>query len=252
VASLPGVEDAVRDARDAVDGLLGHRVLRRQSGDVSAESALRGAVASAALDGSAVPLDAVRRLAGTGESLGETPEHAVLRGAMRTSAELGGLAPAWERAPLQALARLHVLAAADLLDSNELGRPQASNPGVSARLDALARLVTSPTAAPAVVVAAVVHAELLAVRPFAAANGVVARAAQRLVLITRGLDPKSLCVPEVGHLERASDYVEGLRRYETGTPEGVAAWVIHCAGAVALGAREGLAICEALRRGMRP
>ena len=34
---LPGVTDGVARAREAVDGLLGNRVLRRRSGDVSAE-----------------------------------------------------------------------------------------------------------------------------------------------------------------------------------------------------------------------
>ena len=44
---LPRVQDAVAEARTAVDSLLGHRVLRRGSAEVTAESALRGARASA-------------------------------------------------------------------------------------------------------------------------------------------------------------------------------------------------------------
>ncbi|HEY9475078.1 MAG TPA: oxidoreductase, partial [Mycobacteriales bacterium] len=48
---LPGVTEAADEARDAVDRLLGHRALRRGGEAVSAESALRGARASAALDG---------------------------------------------------------------------------------------------------------------------------------------------------------------------------------------------------------
>jgi len=53
---LPGVTDALAAAREAVDRLLNHRVLRRQSAAVSSESALRGARASAALEGSTVSL----------------------------------------------------------------------------------------------------------------------------------------------------------------------------------------------------
>ena len=39
------------------------------------------------------------------------------------------------------------------------------------------------------------------------------------------------------------------RAYLTGEPESVGGWVVHCARAVELGAREGLAVCEALQRG---
>ncbi len=44
------------------------------------------------------------------------------------------------------------------------------------------------------------------------------------------------------------EYTQALKAYLTGTPEGVAAWVTHCARAVVLGARETTAICEALSR----
>ncbi|MFN2538125.1 MAG: hypothetical protein ABR549_08225, partial [Mycobacteriales bacterium] len=43
-------------------------------------------------------------------------------------------------------------------------------------------------------------------------------------------------------------YAEAVRGYRDGGPEGVARWIGHCAQAVALGAREGLAVCEALLR----
>ena len=42
---LPNVREAADGARSAVDRLLGHRVLRRESAGVSTESALRGAAA---------------------------------------------------------------------------------------------------------------------------------------------------------------------------------------------------------------
>ena len=51
LAGLPGVAEAVDRARAAVDGLRGHRVLRRSAERVASESALRGARASAALEG---------------------------------------------------------------------------------------------------------------------------------------------------------------------------------------------------------
>ncbi|MFD0888494.1 oxidoreductase, partial [Streptosporangium algeriense] len=110
-------------------------------------------------------------------------------------------------------------------------------------------LLTGPTSAPALVLAAVVHAELAVLRPFGSADGVIARAAERLTLVEYGLDPKSLAVVEVGHLELGDAYPQGLRAYLSGTPDGVAAWVRHCADAVVLGVRETTAICEAMQRG---
>ena len=252
VAELPGVADAVTDARGAVDRLLGHRILRRRSADVSTESALRGARASALLEGTDVALE---EFAGTRDP--------VAQGALRVSAELGALTSTWRQAPRQVLARLHVLAAADVLPRAELGRPRSTGaaadplklgpvPGpeeVAARLEALVGLLTAPTKAPAIVVGAVVHGELLALRPFGWGDGIVARAAERLTLVERGLDPKSLIAPEVGHAELAAGYGEALRGYLTGTPEGVAAWVRHCGDAVTAAARDSLAICEAYLRG---
>jgi Fic family protein len=253
VAALPGVEDAVASARESVDRLRGHRALRRGGPEVSAESALRGARASAALEGASYPLEDVRS--------GAISSPAV-QGALRVSSELGSLVASWRVAPRQALARLHALAAADEAPASALGRPRsgsaASDPlglgeppspsSAVARLSELTDLLTAPSSAPALVVAAIVHGELLVLRPFGWGDGIVARAAVRLTMIDRGLDPKSLAAPEVGHAELGSAYPEALRGYASGTAEGVGQWVRHCSEAVALGAREALAVCEALTR----
>jgi hypothetical protein len=246
LASSPAVSEAVEATREAVDRLRAHRVLRRQSEKVAAESALRGARASAALEGADLPLETLR---GALQSGGELPGSSapLVRGAVRVAGELGSLQETWRRAPLQALARLHTLAAADLTAPDALGRPQAGR-GRADRLTALGVLLTSPSSAPAVVVAAVVHGELLVLDAFEGANGVVARAAARLVLVTGGLDPGGVSAPEVGHAElgRAAyaDAAEGYRRGGAGLTQ----WLLHCAEAVVLGAREGLAICESIAR----
>jgi Fic family protein len=275
---LDGVADAVAASRAAIDGLLGHRILRRRSAEVTAESALRGARASAELEGAGMELERLRGQLMHGQRV--TVQSKDLRlgqvaaNAVRVHADLGSLLPSWKGSPKQALARLHVLAAADLgLPEDALGRPRTAvtdpvedplelGPApqpieVSARLDGLARLLLAPTSAPAVVVAAVVHGELLALRAFGSVDGLVARAAARLVLVDRGLDPKAVSAPEVGHAEldaaglRASHthaYAEAARGYVSGGPTGVASWIVHCAQATALGAREGLAVCEAILR----
>jgi Fic family protein len=285
LVDLPGVRDAVAEARTAVDGLLSHRLLRRRSAEVTAESALRGARSSAELEGAHVELERLRGQLLAGSPV-ELHDRADVRGArtvanaVRLHADLGQVLVAWRHSPRQALARLHVLAAVDLVDDPDLlGRPRpgevtvddphgigpAPDPlEVAARLDGLARLLVGGTDAPAVVVSAVVHGELLALRPFGTADGLVARAAARLVLVDRGLDPKAVSAPEVGHAElekfgaggyaRDHGFVEGeayssaLRGYVGGGPDGVGRWVVHCARAVALGATEGLAVCEAIGR----
>jgi Fic family protein len=189
-----------------------------------------------------------------------------VQGALRVSAELGTLTETWRKAPRQALARLHVLAAADAVDGDDLGRPRSadtvasagdvfglgeppSSSEVAARLDALSGLLTSSTKAPALVVSAIVHGELLTLRPFGWGDGLVARAAQRLTLVSRGLDPKSLVAPEVGHLELRDEYASALKDYASGTSEGVARWIVHCSSAIAAAARDSQAICEAFMRG---
>ncbi len=264
---LPGVAEAVQQARAAIDALLGHRVLRRRSAEVTAESALRGARASAQLEGAGIELE---RLRGQLMAGGTVEPHsrdartgAVVQAAVRLHADLGQVLPAWRRSPAQALARLHVIAAADLVDDpDRLGRPRAAGATyedplglgpapdpleVSARLDGLSRVLLA-TRVPAVVVAAVVHGELLALRPFGVVDGLVARAAARLVLVERGLDPKAVSAPEVGHVELEHEYAQAAGDYVQGGPDGVAAWIVHCARAVAAGALEGRAVCEALVR----
>jgi hypothetical protein len=245
VAAVPEIIAAADAARQAVDKLLTSRVLRRRSAEISAEAGLRSARASAALAGVSVPLQELRA---------HGSSDPIVQGALRCSLELGGLRETFGRAPRQALARLHVLAAADLVPVEQLGRPradvdEATSAVITRRVGALAELLARSTKAPAVVVAAVVHGELLALEPFAEANGLVARAAARLVLVSRGLDPKALTSPDVGHLELQANYKSAARGYAHGERTGLIAWVTHCCAALELGARDSLAICEALARG---
>ncbi|MFG2843823.1 oxidoreductase [Kitasatospora sp. NPDC048296] len=285
LAQLPGVPDAVAEVRKAVDRLYGHRVMRRRAAEVTSESALRGARASAAVAGADWPLEEVRRRT----DFGADAEARTVGAALRIAAEAGQLLSVWRHSPLQVLARLHLLAVGDA--DPAAGRPRRAGeaaeelfplelapvdsvevdiavgptpvlppaPGaeeVAARLDQLSRLLVARAeghgvGTPALVVASVVHGELLALRPFGAYNGVIARAAQRIVLIAEGLDPKSICPAEVGLAELGTDaYQRALAGYLAGTPEGMAAWIAHCGRALRLGVRESTAVCEAMQRGM--
>ena len=180
LVGLPGVADAVARARDALVRVHNHPVNRRGWPATAAEAGLRAAWASAALDGAALHRTGHGRTAeGPGDDVVADP---VLAGAVRVTEESGRLLAVWRSAPLQALARLHVLAAADLATAPQLGRPRGGA-AVSARLALLADLVAGGTAAPAPVLVAVVHGELLALAPFGSADGVVARAAARLTAL---------------------------------------------------------------------
>lgn len=263
LATLPGVPEAVESVRASVDRIYGHRVMRRRSSEVSAESALRGARASAALDGADWGLEELRRRT----DFGTEGEPRTVGAALRVTAEAGQLLDVWRQSPLRVLARLHLVAAGGAgTDDATVGRPRlagepvqgpsaagapdADADEVASRLDALAQIVVDGSEAPALVIAAVVHGELATLRPFVSYNGPIARAAERVVLVGSGLDPKSICPVEVGYAELGREaYERALAGYASATPEGVAAWIRHCGAALELGVRETTAVCEALQRG---
>ena len=150
------------------------------------------------------------------------------------NAGLLALVPVVARSPLQAMARLHTMAAAGLVSDDALGRPRAEG-GVVARLHALSALLLAATSAPAIAVAGVAHAEMMAAAPFEMANGLVARALERLILVARGVDPTSMVVPEQGHLFLAASYGSALAGYASGEVSGRQAWLMHVAAAVTRG-----------------
>lgn len=213
-------------ARDAVDLVLTDRGLRRSAPQRTGESLLRGAWCSAALDGAVTPWE---------DAVAGALDEPVLADAVRLSTALLSVVPALSTTPRQALARLHTLASGPEVPDDARGRPRDAES--AARLAQLGDLLTRPTRAPALVVAAVVHAELATARPFGSGDGLVARAAERLVLVSRGVDPASLVVPEDGHLAAGvGAYSAALARYAEGGRSGVHAWLLHCAEAYARGA----------------
>lgn len=208
LTQLEGVSSAYAAARDGFDALLRDRGLRKTAPELTTRSLLLGAQASAELDG--------------------VPEEDVARVAL----ELLSLVSTLNSAPLQVIARLHALAAKGAEPDDELGRPVRGGD----RLVALGELLRLPTSAPALLVAAVAHAEVVSVAPFATRNGVVARALERLVLVQRGVDPTSLTVPEAGHLALRAAYESNLRGYRDGGAAGVHSWLLYAAEAFTSGA----------------
>jgi hypothetical protein len=240
LVALPGVAAAADQAREALGRAHRHRANLRRWPVTAAEAALRAARASAVLDGG-LKLDEQLDVSAVSDP--------VFVGALRVAQALEGgettLVGVWQRAPLQALARLHMLAAADRVDDSQLGRPRA-DADVGPRLELLAKIVTGGTHAPAPVIAAVAHGELLTLAPFGSADGVVARAVSRLVTIATGLDPHGLGVPEVSWMRRSAEYRDAARGFAAGTPDGIAAWLVLCCRAMRTGAQEALSIADSL------
>lgn len=272
LSELPGVTAAVDEARRACTELRWHQALRRRIPEAAAESRVRGATASALLEGaepagSEGSLDLVRDLlrgALAWDSRPHDPQWQVLAGVVRATAATEGVGAAQLRAPAQLLAGLHTAAAAGLVPASELGRPRGQGetaPGVEllgpapevAEVRERLRLVEELVAAvpdgraSVPVLAAVVHAEVAVARPFTVANAVVARALERALLRVGGVDPTGVAVPEVGHADRGgTDYRGALAAYAEGSPEGVRLWVLHCAEAVRRAAAEGTRIADAV------
>lgn len=220
-STLEGVPSALAAARDGVDAMLRDRGLRRTTPELTTESLLRGAAASARLEGATVTLEQLRA--------GEGSVRAV--GAARLYAELLGLVPVVGRSPLQALARMHTLAASGITPAEELGRPR-SDAGVARRLQSLCIALLQPTETPALAVAAMAHAEIATMEPFEFGSGLVARALERLVLVSRGVDPASVLVPEAGHALRQAEYEAALSAYRDEGLAGCRDWLLYAASAL--------------------
>lgn len=213
LARLEGLPSALAAARDAVDVLLRDRGLRSVGAEQAARARLDAARASAALT--------------------EDPDR-WLPGAARLYAEVPALAQLVQVSPGQVLARCHTLAGFGTVPEPALGRLR---PGGEAarRMAAVAELLARPTRAPAIVLAAIVHAEIAVVAPFGSADGLVARAMEHLVLMSTGVDPLGVVVVEVGHAAEPEAYALALQRYAGGGVTGVRDWIAHCAQALTAG-----------------
>ena len=241
VAALPPVAAAAETSRTAFDAMLWDRSLRSAAEELSRRSALAGAASSAGIDG----IEIEWRVWEAGQAADDTPMGHAAAGIVAMYAQLPALRPVWETAPLQALAKLHALVAVPVTP-DDVGRPRAGAPQdplhigdappaetVAPRLADLARRLNAPTTAPALVVAAVVHAELMTLQPFTYGSGLVTRSVDRLVLGSRGVDPDNWSVPEAGlHAKGRSAYARALRAYGAGD---VAGWIDFYCGAVADG-----------------
>ncbi len=268
LAEIPEVAQASDRAREVCTNLRWHEALRRRIPEASAESRVRGAWASAELDGARSTASIVRELMMGARERTPDPDPAerVIHGAIAATAESEHLRDLVTRAPGQALARLHTAAAAELVeDRDQLGRPRVEGEGceefadlgpaptgaeLRQRLDGIIELMRSASAAPALVVASIVHAEIAATRPFVVGNGLVARAVERALIAATGLDPTGVAVPEAGHgHEGGPAYLGSLNGYVHGGAPGVSLWLTHCGDSLVAGAEEGWRVADSVRSG---
>src|SRR5450631_4422017 len=89
LSALPGVAEATDAARQACTKLRWHEALRRRVPAAAAESRVRGARASAALDGAEMDLDLVRDLMRGATAWPQSPDplEATLQAAVQATAE---------------------------------------------------------------------------------------------------------------------------------------------------------------------
>lgn len=236
--------DAADSARTVFDAMLWNRQLRGAAEEVSRRSALAGAASSAGIDG----IEIEWRVWEAGQAADDTAMGKAAGGVVAMYAQLPAVRLVWQSAPAQALAKLHTLVAVPVTPE-DVGRPRTGEAqdalrlglappatDVPARLAALTASLTQPTQAPALVVAAVVHAELMTLQPFTYGSGLIARAVDRLVLGSRGVDPDNWSVPEAGlHAQGRPAYARALRGYVTGGSDGVDEWVRFYCRALAAG-----------------
>lgn len=268
LAALPEVSAASEHAREVCTQLRWHEALRRRIPEAAAESRVRGAWASAELDGARSTATIVRDLMRGARERSPEPDPAerVIHGAIAATAETEHLRPLITRSPGQALARLHTAAAAQLVDDpDQLGRPRRGDEGceefadlgeaptgptLQSRLAGIIDLMQSASDAPALVVASIVHAEIATLRPFVVGNGLVARAVERTLIAATGLDPTGVAVPEAGHgHEGGPAYLGSLNGYVHGGQPGVSLWLKHCGDSLVAGAEEGWRVADSVRAG---
>lgn len=212
----------------ALDDLSWDRDLRNASTDFVTHIRRMCGYASAALDGASLP-------SAPTEEPDSSPMGQLSNLALVMTAQADELVKTFAHSPFQVWARLHSLNSED----SERGVPRVGNQvndvlhlgelpdatQVVPRLTALANLIVN-SEAPAVLVSAIAHAEIATLRPFNQSSYIVARATGRLILMSRGVDPRGFACLEIGlHQMGRTAYSKALRNYTAGNMDDMAQYV---------------------------
>lgn len=228
LAQVPDIAVAVQRATNSLDKQGWDRSLRNRDAAFGVYVRRLSGYSSAALEGTQWPQDVMA-----------DPEKSAM-GDIATSALLitgraDELAASFLKEPSKVWAQLHLLVSSD----GHRGQPRTSNDVPDAMhlghlpdftlvqpmlLGLSDMIVTSK--APTVLLAAITHAQLCAIRPFTHGSYLIARASARMILKARGLDTLSLCAIEHGlyRLGRPA-YVKSLGSYLVGGVESVTSYM---------------------------
>ena len=277
VAADERVRAAEAAVREACSELRWNEALRRRWREARAEAAIRGAIASGGVEGAVVSAEVLREQVVAGsltQAATGDPGLDAVAGLWRAGTRLVGWMPDLvgrgrpvvppARALLAALHRDVVgpLAAGGQVGLEEVGAPRGGRlpareggPGrapqgdeLAARLAGLVGLI-EVVRAPALVRAAVVHAEMLAARPFTAGNAAVGRLLVRHLLVRDGVEPTGTAVSDLYPGRLPSACADAAAAYVSGTMEGVVTWVVWQAEAVLVGVQEAQRLCRAVQAG---
>ena len=277
VAADERVRAAEAAVREACGELRWNEALRRRWREARAEAAIRGAIASGGVEGAVVSAEVLREHVAAGsltEAATGDPGLDAVAGLWRAGSRLVGWMPdlVGRGRPVvpparSLLAVLHrdvagPLAAGGRVGLEEVGVPRTGRirvreggPGAApqeeelvARLEGLLELIEAERA-PALVRAAIAHAEMLSARPFTAGNAAVGRLLVRHLLVRDGVEPTGTAVSDLYPGRVPGAYAEAAGAYASGTMEGVAAWVVWQAEAVLAGVQEAQRLCRAVQAG---
>ena len=235
------IADAVKSALKSIDELNWNRSYRNRTELVPMARRV-GAYASAAIEGAAMPAD-------PNHNPDDSPMGILSQSALGVTAEVEFQLKTFLKTPYQSWARLHSFIELgddrgrprtnnDVVDSLHIGQPIDSTL-IESRMNDLVSLVQN-SKAPAVLIAAILHAELATISPFAKGSQMIARATSRMYLQAKQIDQLQLVMPEYGFYKIGrAKYARALIAYKTGTIAGVTEWVQIHSNALEIGATSG-------------
>ena len=232
------IAESIGSALKKIDELNWDRSVRNNPELIVLARRISG-YSSAALEGAAMPAD-------PRQDPDDSPMGQISNSALAITAEIDFQLSTFLKTPLQTWARLH-----SFIDAGEnRGRPRTTNEVIDplhigqpldhtlieTRLNLLVDMLTS-SKIPALLLAAIAHAEIAVIAPFNVGSQMIARATTKLILQSKNVDQLKLVMPEYGFYKLGrTKYAKGLIAYQTGTLSGMTEWIDVHSKAVEIGA----------------
>ena len=243
---IESINNSITLALKSIDELNWNRSVRNNKDLIPLARRISG-YASASLEGANMPTD-------PRQEPDESPMGKLSNAALGITAEVDFQLATFLKTPLQTWARLH-----SFVEDGELrGRPRTNNEVIDplhlgsplphelieSRMNNLVELITT-SSAPALLVAAIAHAELATIAPFNKGSQLIARATTRIILQSRNVDQLKLVMPEYGFYKLGrNSYAKALIAYQAGSIEGVSKWVELHSQALVIGSTSSNLVTE--------